>query len=135
MSILKSPGRRKYKTWTSEDQIVAEIDRKVRLAKKKKELCEKLYMEKTILFRRASDILKEHDETESDLAEVRQVLWHEYKRLEGQAKMANRKSEMMGSQSARLTNIVLPRLKEILAAFRTETMPGILGSYKGVAVR
>lgn len=110
------------------------IDRKLRLEKKKAKLSEDLFKEQKQLFRKAGDFLTEYEATPVEEDEVRRLLWHEYKRAEAQAKGAKKKSEKMGSEASRIRTEVIPRLKQLLSAFRTQTIPAIMGDYRGVAL-
>ena len=129
-----TPTRRRRKTYQSEDQILAMIDRKLRLEKKKAKLSEDLFKEQKLLFRKAGDFLTEYEQTPVEEDEVRKLLWHEYKSAEGQANGAKKKSERMGSEASRIRTEVIPRLKQLLSAFRTQTMPVVMGEYRGVAL-
>lgn len=132
---LKKAARRHYKVWTSEDQIVAKIDRTKNLERKKRAACEEWEKISKALYKKAGDFFTEWDNTDKDETEVRNILMIQYRKAKGDAEMAKSKSERFGSESARLREQILPRLKEVHRAFKTQTMTAILGNYQGVAVR
>lgn len=132
---LKKAARRHYKTWTSEDQINAKIDRTIKLERKKRAKCEEFEKLSKELFRKAGDLYTEWESTDADDTEVRRIVHNQYQKAKIQANTAKSKSERFGRESARLRDQVLPRLKEVHRAFKTQTMTAILGNYQGVAVR
>lgn len=125
---------RRQKIWRTEDEILAVIDRTKLMAqrrlKKSQELeekarekfgeCEKLRFELMTLCER-----NEYQ---------RQSLESKLRSLELSAAATKEKADKVAAVYHRAMNSTLPRLGEILAAFRTQPMKEILGEYKAVAI-
>lgn len=125
--------KRRPKVWTSEDQIIATIDRTrlmaLRRLKKSQELDEKAREKFGWCEKLRFELMK------PDLTEMqREDLESKIRSAERSAGKAKEKADIAAKQYHRAINSTLPRLGEILAAFRTQPMKEILGEYKAVAI-
>jgi hypothetical protein len=113
---------RKRKVWTSEDQILAKIDSTRKFAARKAKLAEHLSEEVKRLAKEAQEF---EDNGQHNMAASRREKCGD----------VLKKSEEAAKLHQRTIDRTLPRLGEILSAFRTATMPELLGDYKGVVVK
>jgi ABC-type molybdate transport system ATPase subunit len=110
---------RKAKVWNTEDQILVSIDR----AQKKLLSCQQIVEHaKDEIARLAKEIMSLKDGGEIG---ERKLAIAEYKESITKAE----------KQWRRIEDTTLPKLKSVLAAFRTKTMLPVLGEYKGVALK
>lgn len=119
-SALPDKDRRK-KVWSSEDQILAAIDKKKELMEKKRSLAEEKNLEAKRL---AIEAQEAEDEGRPQHAKGLRL---SFQKRQSEAKQAER-------AYVRLQDKTIPRLGEALAAMRTQTMPELIGRYKGVVI-
>jgi hypothetical protein len=128
-------NHRRAKIWTSEDQIIAAIDRTKRLAerklKKSHELADKAKEKFGECEKLRLELMMPADRTEYQQKSLEAKL----SSMEIAAGKAKEKSDLAAKHYHRVMNSTLPRLGEILAAFRTGTFTEIMGEYRGVAIR
>lgn len=124
---------RRPKIWQTEDQILASIDRTKRMAerllKKSHKLDEQCKQTYGHLEELRFEAMKPHDSKESAR------LCNQIASVENMAISHREKADACAKSYHRAINATLPRLGEILAAFRTQTLPEVMGSYRGVSVR
>lgn len=125
---------RRVKVWTTEDQIIHAIEHAHRKA-------ESLVIEENELLKECSELFGELEKTRfefmrSDLTKgERTQLERKTRHAELVASKAKAKAEAKAKAYVRVMEKTLPRLGEILAAFRTRTMEGVMGNYRGVAIK
>jgi hypothetical protein len=128
-------NHRPPKIWTSEDQIIATIDRTKRMAARKLKKSQELLEAAKVKFGRC-------EELRFELMAGSQLT--EYQREQLQAKLgsaeiaagkAKEKADAYAKAYHRAVNSTLPRLGDILSSFRTGTFKEVLGEYKAVSVR
>lgn len=125
---------RPAKIWISEDQILAAIDRAKRKA-------QSLIIEEAGLRKDAAESFSLLAKTRFELMQSnltkgkREQLETRERVTEVEASKTKAEAEMKAKAYMRITEKTLPRLGEVLAAFRTQTMPEILQTYKGVALK
>ena len=126
--------KRRPKIWTSEDQIIAAIDRTklmaLRRLKKSQELEEKAREKFVECERLRFELMKPANRTEYQQLSIESKL----RSMELSATAAKEKADKVAAVYHRAMNSTLPRLGQILAAFRTQPMKEILGEYKAVAI-
>lgn len=126
---------RRHKIWQTEDQILAAIDRTKAMAhrrlKKSQELDEKA-KEKF----GACEALRFELMQKPDLSRMqREIAESKIRSAEISAGKAKEKADIAAKAYHRAINSTLPRLGEILSAFRTKPMEAIVGDYKAVCVK
>jgi hypothetical protein len=125
---------RRVKVWQTEDAILAAIDRAHRKA-------ESLVVEETELRKESAELFGELEKTRfelmhSDLTKGKRIQLETRERVtEIEAAKKKAEAEAKAKAHTRIIEKTLPRLGEILAAMRTQTMPDVLGSYRGVALK
>lgn len=126
---------RRPKVWHTEDQILAAIERTKRSAMK-------ALMKSKLLEEKAKEKFGRCEEIRFELMKASGL--SEYQKNSLQAKLVSaeraageekEKADKCAASYHRAINSTLPRLGEILSAFRTPAMAAIVGDYKGVAVR
>jgi hypothetical protein len=126
-------NQRRPKIWKTEDEIIAAIDRTKRMAERKLKKSQQLAEVARAKFARVEEIGFElmtlKDESQ------RSRLENNLKSVELSAAEAKERADKTAACYHRAINSTLPRLGEILAAFRTGTFSGIMGEYKAVAIR
>jgi len=124
---------RRPKVWKTEDEIIAAIDRTKRMANRKLKKSQELAEVAKQKFARVEELswqlMNAHDEME------RTRLQNNLSSAELSAGEAKEKALACAAAYHRAINSTLPRLGEILSAFRTQPMTALVGDYKGVAVR
>lgn len=133
IAILATMNKRP-KIWHSEDQIIAAIDRTRRMAtrslERSKELDEKAREKFGWCEKLRFELMK------PNLTEMqREDLESKIRSAEHSAGATKEKADLAAKQYHRAINSTLPRLGEILAAFRTQPMEAIVGDYKSVCVK
>ncbi len=127
--MKKSP-----KIWQTEDQILAAIDRAKRKAVS-------LVEEETELRNESAEFFAVLEQTRFELMQPnlskskREQLECRERVKEIDASKAKAAAEMKARAYTRIIEKTLPRLGEILSAFRTQTFDSVLGSYRGVALK
>lgn len=121
------------KIWKTEDEILMAIDRTklmaLRRLKKSQELDEKARERFGMCEQLRFELMK------PDLTEMqREDLESKIRSAEISAGKAKEKADLAAKAYHRAINSTLPRLGEILSAFRTQPMKEILGEYKAVAI-
>jgi hypothetical protein len=113
---------RRKKVWSSEDQIEAAIDRAKRKLLKQQQIVEE---EKDKIRQLGLDIMT--------IEELKGKNWQE-KVYPKQLAIGGCKEKISKAEKSwrRIEDKTLPKLKNALAAMRTETMPAVMGSYIGV---
>jgi len=125
---------RRVKVWTTEDQILHAIEHAHRKA-------ESLVIEENELLKECSELFGELEKTRFELmrSDLTKGERAQLERIERNAELAaskaKSKAEAKSKAYVRVIEKTLPRLGEILAAFRTQTLPEVMGSYRGVSVR
>lgn len=121
------------KIWHTEDQILAAIDRTKRLAERKLKKSQELDEAAKVKFGKCEEIrfelMKPHSEYE------RNSIQGKLTSAELAAAATKEKADDAARQYHRAIKSTLPRLGEILAAFRTQPMAAIVGDYKSVSVK
>jgi hypothetical protein len=121
------------KIWQTEDQIIAAIDRTRRMATRKLKRSQELAEVAKTKFARVEELswqlMNAHDEKE------RIRLQNNVSSAELSAGEAKEKADACARAYHTAINSTLPRLGEILSAFRTQPMTELVGDYKGVAIR
>ena len=125
---------RRPKIWQTEDQILAAIDRTRAMAqrrlKKSQELDEKAKEKFGTCEALRFELMK------SNLSPMqREIAESKIRSAEISAGKAKEKADMAAKAYHRAINSTLPRLGEILSAFRTKPMTAILGEHKAVCVK
>jgi hypothetical protein len=123
------------KIWHTEDQILAAIGRTRRLAEKhlkRSQTLNELAKEK---FGHCEKLRFQLMGATSMTDYQREYLESKVRSAEIAAGKAKDKADQVAASYHRAINSTLPRLGEILSAFRTQPMVGIMGDYKGVAVK
>ncbi len=124
---------RRPKIWQTEDEILAAIDRTRRLAKKRLQQSQALDEAAKLKFGKCEELrfqlMKPHTEFEREQLEGRLYS------AELSAVATKEKADVAARAYHRATFKTLPRLGEILSAFRTGTFSEVLGEYKAVSVR
>jgi hypothetical protein len=110
------------KIWKSEDQILKKIDQARYFAQRKAKQSEE--------HKALADALALEAQVHEDMGRSVQA---EHKRRKCGEELL--KSELAAQLSQRTLDKTLPRLGEILSAFRTDTMFEVMGNYKGVVVK
>lgn len=119
----------RVKTWLTEDEILAAIDRTKRLAQRRLEQSKKFDEAAKEKFGKCEALRFElMGKPDHSLEEKLRV-------AELSAAATKEKADIAAKAYHCAVNSTLPRLGEILSAFRTGTMPEILDEYKGVAVK
>lgn len=126
--------RNRVKIWQTEDQIIAEIDRTHRKVEHIAAVLEALRTESSSLAGELEKVrfqMMQSDLSKQDLFKLERA------ELSTEKAFAKCKAESYKNSKtyARLVNKTLPRLKDILAAMRTQTMPEVMGGYRGVAIK
>ena len=120
---------RRPKIWTSEEQIISAIDRTKLMAQRRlktsQELDEKAREKFGECERLRFELMTKTDGRIEDRLRV----------LELSAAATKEKADVSAKAYHRAMEKTLPRLGEILAAFRTQTMEPVMGEYRGVSVR
>ena len=126
-------NKRRPKIWQTEDQVLASIDRTKRAAERSLKRSIALNEKAKAKFGRCEELRFEL---------MKPMTEHQRTSLEGKlygAELSAGKAKEAADNAAkayhRAVNSTLPRLGEILAAFRTQTLVPVLGDYRGVAVR
>lgn len=125
---------RRPKIWQTEDQILAAIDRTRAMAqrrlKKSQELDEKAKEKFGTCEALRFELMK------PDLSPMqREIAESKIRSAEISAGKAKEKADIAAKAYHRAINSTLPRLGEILSAFRTQPMAAIVGDYKSVCVK
>ncbi len=124
---------RRPKVWISEDQILMSIDRTKRFAERKlkqsQELSDKAKEKFGLVEKLNFELMACQGEYERD--KIRGKLTS----AELSAAAMKEKADIAARSHHRAINATLPRLGEVLAAFRTGTMLPIMDTYKGVVIR
>lgn len=125
---------RRPKIWQTEDQILAAIDRTRAMAqrrlKKSQELDEKAKEKFGTCEALRFELMK------PGLSPMqREIAESKIRSSEISAGKAKEKADIAAKAYHRAINSTLPRLGEILAAFRTQPMTAILGEHKAVCVK
>lgn len=125
---------RRPKIWQTEDQILAAIDRTRAMAqrrlKKSQELDEKAKEKFGTCEALRFELMK------SNLSPMqREIAESKIRSAEISAGNAKERADMAAKAYHRAINSTLPRLGEILAAFRTQPMTAILDDHKAVCVK
>jgi hypothetical protein len=124
---------RRPKIWTSEDQILMVIDRTKRMAERKLKKSQQLAGVAKTKFAKVEELnwqlMNAHDEKEKTR------LQNNVSSAEISAGEAKEKADACAACYHRAINATLPRLGEILAAFRTGTFAEVMGDYKAVRIR
>jgi hypothetical protein len=125
---------RRPKIWLTEDQILAAIDRTKRMAERKLKKSQELDEVAKVKFGKCEEL---RFALMSEPAGTIQYSSMQAKlnSFELSAAATKEKADQCAKAYHRAINSTLPRLGEILSAFRTQPMAGIVGDYKGVAVR
>ena len=120
------------KIWTSEDQICAAIDRTKRMAERK--LKKSIVLAEKVKYKmgKCEELRFELMKPMTDMQ--RESLESKLRSAEMDAGKAQDAADACAKAYHRAINSTLPRLGEILAAFRTQTMPEIMDNYRGVAI-
>lgn len=121
------------KIWHTEDQICAAIDRTRRMAERKLKKSQELNEKAKEKFGRCEAIRFELMKTRSEFE--REQWESKLRSAEMAAGHAKERADIEAKAYHRAINSTLPRLGEILAAFRTQPMAAIVGDYKSVSVR
>jgi len=134
-SEISIMNTKRPKIWTSEDQILACIDRVKRLASNR-------LAKSNMLAERAREKFGRVEQLRFELLSKPHLTEFQRSQIEGRLRGAElsaaatkEKADIASKAYHRAIDKTLPRLGEILAAFRTEPMKGILGEYRGVCVR
>ncbi len=121
------------KIWQTEDQIIAAIDRTKRFAERKlkqsQELSDKAKEKFGLVEKLNFELMACQGEYERD--KIRGKLTS----AELSAAAMKEKADIAARSHHRAINATLPRLGEVLSAFRTQTFDSVLGSYRGVALK
>ena len=125
---------RRPKIWQTEDQILAAIDRTRAMAqrrlKKSQELDEKAKEKFGTCEALRFELMK------SNLSPMqREIAESKIRSAEISAGKAKEKADIAAKAYHRAINSTLPRLGEILSAFRTQPVTAILGEHKAVCVK
>ena len=121
------------KIWTSEDQILASIDRTKRAADRSLKRSIALNEKAKAKFGRCEELRFELMKSMTE--DQRTALGGKLYGAELSAGAAKEAADNAAKAYHRAVNSTLPRLGEILAALRTQPMVEVLGSYRGVAVK
>jgi hypothetical protein len=124
---------RRPKIWQTEDQIIAAIDRTKRMAERKLKKSQELEEVAKVKFGRVEELnfeLMKHN-TEYERSKIEGKL----RSAELSAAAAKEKADAYAKAYHRAVNSTLPRLGEILSAFRTGTFSEVMGEYHGVAIK
>lgn len=124
---------RRPKVWQTEDSILAAIDRTKRMAQAKLRksivLAEKVKAKMGRCEELRFELMKPMSEYQRESLEGR------LRSAEVDAGKAQEVADAYAAAYHRAINATLPRLGGILAAFRTQTFPEVLGAYRGVALK
>lgn len=126
--------QRKVKIWLTEDQILAAIQRAHDSIKRTEVLLVTLREQSMALAGELEQIRFKLMQPNLEQKEKHQLERDELsieRRLAYCKEDANKKSKAYN----RLNDRVLPRLKDTLAAMRTQTMVEVMGEYRGVALK
>ena len=127
--------KRRPKVWRSEDEIIAAIDRTRAMAqrrlKRSQELDEKAREKFGECEKLRFELMTPIDRTPYQ----QQSLESKLRSMELSAGATKEKADIAAKIYHRAMNSTLPRLGEILAAFRTQPMKEIMGDYKAVCVK
>lgn len=123
------------KIWKTEDEIIAAIDRTKRMAERKLKKSQELAEVAKVKNGRVEKLLFELMAVKSDEGTLREKIEQRLRDAEMSAGKARETADIYAAAYHRAINSTLPRLGEILAAFRTQTMEGVMGTYRGVAIR
>lgn len=130
---LNPMNPRRPKIWKTEDEIVAAIDRTKRMAERKLAKSVALSDKAKEKFARVEELSWQLMNATDEKEKTR--LQNNVSSAEISAAEARERADQCAAAYHRAVNATLPRLGEILAAMRTQTFDGVLGSYKGVAVK
>lgn len=125
---------RRVKTWLTEDEILAAIDRAHRKA-------ERLILEERELRKECSELFGELEKIRFELMRLdlskgkRDQLETRERVIQFDAADAKLKADVKARAYVRLKEKTIPHLGETLSAFRTGAMTGVLGEYRGVVVK
>lgn len=127
-------NQRRPKIWTSEDQIIATIDRTRLMAQRRLKKSQELDEKAREKFGECEKLRFELMTTANRTPYQQQSLESKLRSMELSAGATKEKADIAAKSYHRAINSTLPRLGEILAAFRTQPMKEILGEYKAVAL-
>jgi hypothetical protein len=124
------------KIWKTEDEIIAAIDRTRRMANRKLKKSQELAEVAKSKFARVDALSWElFNATRKIDDKERTRLENNLKSSELSAAEAKERADICAKAYHRAINSTLPRLGEILSAFRTQPMTELVGDYRGVALR
>jgi hypothetical protein len=120
--------------WLTEDQIIAAIDRTRRMAERKLKKSQELAEVAKTKFGKCEELRFTLMGNNLGAME-RESMQAKLSSAELSAGKAKEKADACAAAYHRAINSTLPRLGEILSAFRTQPMTELVGEYKGVAIR
>jgi hypothetical protein len=124
--------KRSPKIWQTEDEILAAIDKAQLSAVHAAAVAAGEHAEEKRLVIEAAKLA---DFALTLKGKARADKIDESERCVNASRKCNEAAKKATKRHKRLTEVTLPHLKDVLATFRTETMPDIMQEYKGVAIR
>jgi len=125
--------RRAPKIWRTEDSILAAIDRTKRSAARQLKKSIELDEAAKVKFGKCEELRFEMMKPMTEMQ--REQMQAKLSSFEIAAGKAKEKADSAAKNYHRAVNSTLPRLGEILSAFRTGTLVEVMQEYKGVAIK